>query len=416
MDLFSSPGRPLPRTPLAERLRPRTLEEYEGQAKLLGEGRALRRMLERDELPSLILWGPPGTGKTTLAALIATLTKAKFLPFSGVSGTVKDIREILKDADDRRKFYGERTILFVDEIHRFNKSQQDAFLPAVEKGIVTLIGATTENPSFEINPALLSRCRVVILEQLDDESLNRILNRALIDDERGLGRLKPYLDPEAQALLVRAAAGDARALLTSLDMSVALAEEVNGNRHVTLETAKDALQRSLITHDKDGESHYNLISALHKSVRGHDADAAVYYLARLLEAGEDPLFVARRLVRMAAEDIGLADPQALPLAVAAFDATYKLGMPEANIILAECTIYLARAPKSVAAYEAYKAAAADVHNLPNLPVPLHLRNAPTGLMKDLGYGQGYKYTPNFSTPTEAAQQYLPDALKDRKYL
>jgi putative ATPase len=373
-------------------------------------------MLERDELPSLILWGPPGTGKTTLASLIATLTKAKFLPFSAVSGSVKDIRDILKDADDRRKFYGERTILFVDEIHRFNKSQQDAFLPAVEKGIVTLIGATTENPSFEVNPALLSRCRVIVLEQLDEEALGRILDRALIDDERGLGSVRPFIDADARTLLIRAAAGDARALLTSLDMSTSLAEEENGARHITVTTVKDALQRSLITHDKDGESHYNLISALHKSVRGNDADATVYYLARLLEAGEDPLFVARRLVRMAAEDIGLADPHALPLATAAFDATHKIGMPEASVILAECAIYLARAPKSVAAYNAYNAAAADVHNLPNLPVPLHLRNAPTSLMKDLGYGHGYKYTPNFSSAEEAAQQYLPDALKDKKYL
>lgn len=402
------------RTPLAERMRPKTLQEYEGQHGVIAEGKYLRKLIEQDELPSLVLWGPPGVGKTTLAHIIATMTKAKFLPFSAVNGTVAEVRTLVKDAEDRRKFYGERTILFVDEIHRFNKAQQDAFLPPVEKGIITLIGATTENPSFEINSALLSRCRVVVLERLSDDALGKILDRALKDNVNGLGKAGLRIAKEARALIVRIADGDARTALNLLDIAASLTRN-SKTTTISADAIREAAQKSHLHYDKNGEEHYNIISALHKSMRGSDADAALYWLGRMLEAGEDPLYIARRLVRFASEDIGLADPNALTQAVAAFQSAHMIGMPECNVILAQCVAYMAQAPKSNKLYTAYKQVQQDITDLPNLPVPLHIRNAPTKLMKDVGYGKGYKYTPNY-TPEEAAQDYLPDELKDRKYL
>lgn len=415
MDLFDAALQTKnPRVPLAERMRPRTLEEFEGQQAVISEGKYLRTLIDRDELPSLILWGPPGVGKTTLANIIAKLTKAKFLPFSAVNGTVSEIRAIIKDSEERLKFYGERTVLFVDEIHRFNKGQQDAFLPAVERGIITLIGATTENPSFEINSALLSRARVVVLERLSDEALGKILDRALSDKAHGLGDLELKIDDDARALIARLADGDGRTSLNLLEIAAALVRDTP-EKTITAESIKDAAQKTHLRYDKSGEEHYNIISALHKSMRGSDANAALYWLGRMLEAGEEPLYVARRLVRFASEDIGLADPNALTQAVAAYQATHFIGMPESNVILAQCVAYLAKAPKSNALYVAYGRVQQDLRDRPNLPVPHHIRNAPTKLMKNLGYGQGYKYTPDFA-PEDAGQDYLPDELKDRKYL
>lgn len=417
MDLFDVQlKKQLPSTPLAERMRPETLEEFFGQENVVGEGKYLRAMLMKDELPSLILWGPPGVGKTTLARIVAKMTKARYFPFSAVSGSVKDVRDIVKDAEERRKFYGERTILFVDEIHRFNKSQQDAFLPAVEKGVITLIGATTENPSFEVNSALLSRARVVVLSQLDETAITHILKRAVEDKERGLGKEMIAISDETLKTLANLANGDARNALNTLEIASKISPVVNGKITITQDVLASALQRTHLVYDRAGEEHYNIISALHKSMRGSDADAALYWLGRMLEAGEDPLYVARRLVRFASEDVGLADPNALPQAVAAYQASHMLGLPECNVILAQCVAYLARAPKSNALYEAYGAVQKDIQDLPNEPVPLHIRNAPTKLMKNLGYGKGYKYTPAFKDPVDAAQDYLPDKLKGKKYL
>lgn len=406
----------LPSTPLAESMRPQTLEEFEGQMAIVGEGKYIRTMIEKDNLPSLIFWGPPGVGKTTLAQIIAKMTKARFLPLSAVSGGVKDVRDILKDAEERRKFYGERTILFVDEIHRFNKSQQDAFLPAVEKGIITLIGATTENPSFEVNSALLSRARVVVLERLGEKELENLIRRALKDEVRGLGKEKIKADDETIAALASLANGDGRNALNTLEIASKIAPVVKGSVTITKDVLAEALQRTHLVYDRAGEEHYNIISALHKSMRGNDADAALYWLGRMLEAGEEPLYIARRLVRFASEDIGLADPQALVQAVAAYQAAHFIGMPECNVILAQCVAYLAKAPKSNALYEAYGKVQEDIRNLPNEPVPLHIRNAPTALMKNLGYGKGYKYTPAFKDKEDAKQDYLPDRLKGKKYL
>ncbi|MBP9827596.1 replication-associated recombination protein A [Patescibacteria group bacterium] len=413
MDLFDAKMNTLPKgVPLADRIRPTTLSEYEGQLGAIGEGTWLKQAIEQDSLPSLVLWGPPGVGKTTLARIIATLTKARFVPFSAVGGSITDVRAVIKDAEERRKFYGERTTLFVDEIHRFNKAQQDAFLPAVEKGIVTFIGATTENPSFEVNAALLSRCRVVVLEQLPEEALVRILQRALNESEKGLGKLGVTADKAALGFLAATASGDARSALNALE----IAATTTKNKKITKELVADVLKKNAVLYDKGGEEHYNIISALHKSMRGGDAGAAMYWLGRMLEGGEDPLYITRRLVRFASEDIGLADPQALVQAVAAHQAAHAIGMPECNVVLSQCVAYLAKAPKSNALYVGYAKVKQDIAELPNEPVPIHLRNAPTKLMKELGYGKNYKYTPAFENAEDAKQDYLPDRLKKRKYL
>ena len=417
MDLFDTRPQHALHTPLAERMRPKTLEEYEGQSGVIGQGKYLRTLLQKGDIPSLIFWGPPGVGKTTLAKIIANHVKAKFLPFSATGSSIADIRLVMKDAETRRKFYGERTIIFVDEIHRFNKGQQDAFLPYVESGIITLIGATTENPSFEVNAALLSRARVIVLEQLAPEALEAILKRALTDEDRGLGKLKLKLSEDALKFIAQMSNGDARSTLNMLEI-VANIIEAEGipKKAVDLEKVSEIIEKNTLLYDKNGEEHYNIISALHKSMRGNDADAALYWLGRMLEAGEDPLYVARRLIRFASEDIGLADPNALVQAVAAYQASHMIGMPECGVILAQCAAYLARAPKSNALYVAYQNVQQDIRDLPNAPVPLHIRNAPTKLMKNLGYGKGYKYTPDFQDPKDAAQDYLPDKLKGEKYL
>jgi len=399
--------------PLADRLRPSSWDEFMGQEEVVGKGKLLRTLLERDEVPSLIFWGPPGSGKTTLARLIARLTKSAFVQVSAVSSGLEELRRLVAEALERRKLYQTRTILFIDEIHRWNKAQQDALLPQVERGVVTLIGATTENPSFEVISALLSRCRVVVLKPLAPEHIRSILRRALKDGERGLGKFKVSGAEAALDHIAVLANGDARVALNTLDLAVRSA--LKDNEAVLDEKLiKQSLQRTHLIYDKAGEEHYNLISALHKSLRGSDADAALYWLGRMLEAGEDPLYVARRLVRFASEDIGLADPQALVQANAAFQAAHSLGMPECDMALAQATVYLARAPKSNALYAAYGKVKEDVQNTINEGVPLHLRNAPTRLMKDIGYGKDYKYNPDYDKPV--SQDYLPESLKGKKYL
>jgi putative ATPase len=398
--------------PLADRMRPRTLDEYVGQEHLIGPDKPLRVQIERDDTGSLIFWGPPGTGKTTLAKIIANMTKAEFIEFSAVLAGIKEIKQVMADAERARQ-YGTRTIVFIDEIHRFNKAQQDAFLPHVEKGNIRLIGATTENPSFEINGALLSRTRVYVLNPLTEDQIVELLKRALADEERGLGAMRVQASEEVLKKIASYTSGDARSAYNVLEVAVGLVQQ-SKSAELTDNIIRDALQKRILLYDKSGEEHYNLISALHKSVRNSDADAALYWLGRMIEAGEDPLYIARRVVRMAVEDIGLADPNALSLCMAARDAVDFIGMPEGNLALAQAVVYLSVAPKSNALYTAYGAVQQDIERTTADPVPLHLRNAPTKLMKGLGYGKDYQYAHDVEGKI-ADMQCLPENLKDRTY-
>jgi putative ATPase len=404
----------LPGTPLAERIRPRTLDEVIGQPQLLGPGRPLRLALDRGALHSMIFWGPPGTGKTTLGRLVASVAGAEFVPISAVTSGLKDVKDVIGAADRRRAQTGRRTVLFVDEIHRFNKAQQDAFLPHVEAGTIILVGATTENPSFEVNSALLSRAKVYVLHPLSTADVVSILQRALGDRERGLGDVQADADEAALTALAVHANGDARVALNLLEQAVAALPDDGGVRRLDSSALAGLIERRMLLYDKSGEEHYNIISALHKSIRNSDADASIYWLARMLEAGEDPLYVARRLVRFASEDIGNADPRALEVALASKDAVHFLGMPEANTALAQCVVYLAAAPKSNAVYLAYGRASRDATQDVASPVPLHLRNAPTRLMKDVGYGAGYRYAHDEAEGV-AAMSCLPEHLEGRRY-
>jgi putative ATPase len=423
-----------PTRPLADRMRPQTLDEYAGQEHLIGPGKPLRVQIERDDTGSLIFWGPPGTGKTTLAKIIAKMTKAEFIEFSAVLAGIKEIKQVMADAERARQ-YGTRTIVFIDEIHRFNKAQQDAFLPHVEKGNIRLIGATTENPSFEINSALLSRTRVYVLQPLTEDQIVLLLRRALTDRERGLGEMNVSASDDVLRKIASYTSGDARSAYNVLEVAARLAKaplkptsgpstgsgqalngapEIKEFREITDEIVRDALQKRILLYDKGGEEHYNLISALHKSVRNSDPDAALYWLGRMLEAGEDPLYIARRVVRMAVEDIGLADPNALALCMAARDAVDFIGMPEGNLALAQAVVYLSVAPKSNALYTAYSGVLEDVERTSADPVPLHLRNAPTALMKGLGYSKGYQYAHDVENKV-ADMECLPENLRGRVY-
>ncbi len=417
MSLFDSlePERQKPATrdvPLPERMRPRSLDEFAGQGHLVGPGKPLRLAIERGETGSMIFWGPPGTGKTTLAKIIAKTTSATFIEFSAVTSGIKEIKQVMVDAE-RGAAHGLRTILFVDEIHRFNKAQQDAFLPYVERGALRLIGATTENPSFEINAALLSRCRVYVLQAISEEEIIALLQTALLDEERGLGKLGMVADEDALNSIASYSNGDARYALNALETAVYLLEG-RGERTLTREAVAEALQQRTLLYDKGGEQHFDLISALHKSVRNSDADASIYWLRRMLAAGEDPMYIARRVVRMAVEDIGLAAPEALNLTLSAQQAMHLLGSPEGELALAQAVVYLALAPKSNAVYVAFAEAMADVNATGAQPVPLHLRNAPTRLMKELGYGKEYQYAHDVPGRV-AAMQCLPEGLEDRRY-
>ena len=412
MDLFENraAAEQIKDAPLAERMRPQTLDEFIGQKHLLGEGKLLRRLIETDQLTSLIFWGPPGSGKTTLARVIANATRSHFIFFSAILSGIKDIREVVKEAEEELKYRGQKTILFVDEIHRFNKTQQDAFLPYVERGTFTIIGATTENPSFEVVAPLLSRCKVLVLNPLTAEEIAAILNSALSDRERGLGAFDLLAAPEGISFMAEQADGDARVALNTLETAARLA--LNGK--ITLDTAREAVQKKPLLYDKGGEEHFNVISAFIKSMRGSDPDAALYWLARMIEAGEDPLFILRRMVILASEDIGNADPRALQLAVAALQGFQLVGLPEGRIILAQAATYLATAPKSNASYVGIDAALAEVRKSGALPVPMHIRNAPTRLMKDLGYHKGYRYAHDYAEGF-VAQEHLPDRLKGRRF-
>ena len=415
MSLFESTqvGPPSPAArPLADRMRPETIEEFVGQLHILGPGKPLRQQIERDELHSMILWGPPGSGKTTLATIVARKTKSDFVRFTAVLSGIREIKEVMAAAEKSRRF-GRRTVLFIDEIHRFNKAQQDAFLPYVERGDIVLIGATTENPSFEVNSALLSRTKVYMLSPLSTDEVLTLLERALGDEHRGLGGGRVAMELLRQVAVF--ANGDARAAYNTLEAAVAAAPRDSEGRAVVNESViEDAIQRKAFLYDKAGEEHYNLISALHKSVRNSDPDAALYWLGRMLEAGEDPLYIARRIVRMASEDIGLAEPNALSLSVAALEAVHFLGLPEGNLALAQAAVYLSLAPKSNALYQAYGEVVSDAQKTVAEPVPLHLRNPVTGLMANLGYGKGYQYAHN--APERLTEmQCLPENLKDRRY-
>lgn len=419
MPLFDLPEekeRDLPQsTPLAARMRPQTFAEFVGQEHLVADGRVLRKCIEADQLPSMVFWGPPGSGKTTLAHIIANVTRAQFGPLSAVSAGVVDLRRVIGEAKNRLKSSGQRTILFIDEIHRFNKAQQDAVLPFVENGTVTFIGATTENPSFEVIAPLLSRCRVFRLNLLSDNEIKLIVERAIKDVERGLGKLHIAIDEEALNHLVTVSSGDARVALNALEMAAfATVPDSDGSRPIGLSAIEEALQHRALLYDKSGDQHYDLISALHKSLRGSDPDAALYWLGRMLEAGEDPLYIARRLVRFASEDVGVADPQALVIAVAAQQAVHFVGLPEGNLALAQAVVYLASAPKSNSLYQAYSRVQKDIAHGRNEPVPLHLRNPVTGLMRETGYGRGYKYAHDYPDHF-VKQQNLPPSLQGKRY-
>lgn len=409
MSLFDTPSS----EPLAFRMRPRTLEEFVGQAHLIGKGKILRKIIESDHISSMIFWGPPGVGKTTLARIIAAQTKSEFITFSAVTSGTKEIKKVMQDADSNKRL-GIKTIVFVDEIHRFNKAQQDAFLPFVEKGSIVLIGATTENPSFEVNNALLSRCRVFVLKELDSDDIMILLKRALAE-ERGLGAENVSISNEDLKIIADFSNGDARRALTTLDMIVINSEtDEKGTVNISKDAIEECLTKKTLLYDKNGEEHYNIISALHKSMRNSDPDAAVYWLSRMLEAGEDPLYVARRITRFAAEDIGLADTNALNVAVNVYHACHFIGMPECNVHLAEAVIYMSLAPKSNACYNAYGFSASDARKMLDEPVPLVIRNAPTKLMKELNYGKGYQYAHDTESKL-TNMQCLPPALKDRAY-
>ncbi|MDR0354561.1 MAG: replication-associated recombination protein A [Deltaproteobacteria bacterium] len=416
MGLFDgiSDGRPVIE-PLAQRLRPRNPDEFIGQKHLFGPGKLLRLLYEKGQVASLILWGPPGVGKTSLARLLTQKASADFVEFSAVLSGVKDVREVVEKARKNKMTSNKATVLFVDEIHRFNKAQQDAFLPHVESGLVTLIGATTENPSFEIIPALISRTRVLVLEPLTREDLEELVRKAITDKEKGLGALNLEIEPDALELLILSSGGDARSLLNALELASSLVRgDADNRRVVTRSLAEESVQRKAWRYDKGGEEHYNLISALHKSLRDGDPDAALYWLSRMLEGGEDPVFLLRRMIRFASEDVGLADPLSLMLGISALESYRLLGSPEGLLALAHLAVHLACAPKSNSVYKAFDAATADARKYGPLPVPLHIRNAPTALMKNLGYGQGYKYAHDYEDAS-VDQEHLPEELSERRY-
>jgi putative ATPase len=403
-------------SPMAARMRPQNLDEFVGQEHLVGEGHVLRRLIDSDQIPSMILWGPPGSGKTTLAYVISQVTKSNFIPISAVSSGVADLRKAVEEAREKLERTGQRTILFIDEIHRFSKSQQDAILPYVENGTITLISATTENPSFEVISPLLSRSRVYTLNALTDQQLKDIVLRAIKDEERGLGKMKVAVDDDAVEFLINTANGDARSALNALEMAtMSVSPDQSGMRKINLKTIEEAFQHRALMYDRAGDQHYDIISALHKSLRGSDPDAALYWLGRMIESGEDPLYVARRLIRFASEDVGMADPQALVIAMAAQQAVHFVGLPEGNLALAQCVVYLATASKSNALYTAYSGVQQDIEKTRNDPVPLHLRNAPTRLMKNLGYGKDYQYPHDNPDHFIPGEKYLPDKLQGKRY-